>query len=110
MSLLINGMDMPKCCDDCPFYDSAGFCALDPTREFEDYNHKRPDDCALVEIPTPHGDLIDRSELLNQYKPDPEEEHLMKTENPIAYQLMDKIADKVTESINSVKAIIEAED
>ena len=64
MSLLINGVDVPRCCCDCFLYDSAGFCALDPTREFEDYNHKRPDDCALVEIPTPHGDLIDRDDLL----------------------------------------------
>lgn len=68
MSLLINGLDMPKCCCDCSLYDSAGFCALDPTRGFEDYNHKRPDDCTLVEIPTPHGDLIDRDDLLAYFE------------------------------------------
>lgn len=68
MSILIKGMDMPKCCCDCLLYDSAGFCASDPTREFEDYNHKRPDDCPLSEMPTPHGDLIDRDYLLNHSK------------------------------------------
>lgn len=66
MSLLIKGVDVPRCCCDCFLYDSAGFCALDPTREFEDYNHKRPDDCTLVEIPTPHGRLIDADRLIHR--------------------------------------------
>lgn len=117
MSLLIdNDMNLPNSCSKCPLkYSSYDmYCCRTIYGDgsivcVDSYTERRNPACPLVEIPTPHGDLIDRSELLNQYKPDPEEEHLMKTENPIAYKMMDKIVDKVTESINSVKAIIEAE-
>ena len=30
-------------------------------------NISRPDWCPLVEVKTPHGDLVDRSELLAEY-------------------------------------------
>ena len=110
MSLLINGMDMPISCTECPCYDDMETCFCNVLDSYcEQYKTERHPNCPLVEVHTPHGDLIDRNELLNQYKPDPIEEQLMKLENPIAYQMMDKIVDKVTESINSVKAIIEAE-
>lgn len=46
MSILIKGLDMPKGCDEtCPLY-LAGQCC-------------EGCDCPLVEIPTPHGRLID---------------------------------------------------
>lgn len=110
MSLLITGVDMPKNGRITIELASEETGTNIIARITDDKTGKLIEHKGAVVIHTPHGDLIDRSELLNQYKPDPEEEHLMKTENPIAYQLMDKIADKVTESINSVKAIIEAEE
>ena len=70
MSILIRGMEMPKCCEYCRFsyalpngdYDIYVKCAalnrLIPT----DDKLKR-DDCPLIELPT-HGDLIDRDDLL----------------------------------------------
>lgn len=53
MSILIKGMEMPKDCWQCPFEK----CVL---RVLVD----RHPDCPLVEVPTPHGRLID-ADVLN---------------------------------------------
>ena len=72
MSILIERLDMPNYCGNCllslkgktegyvvcNFYYQAGET---PFRE------KRRD-CPLIEIPTPHGDLIDIDVLKNQKK------------------------------------------
>lgn len=52
MALLIKGMDMPNGCHDC----------LIPCDKMV-YEQSRPNDCPLVEIPTPHGRLIDESKI-----------------------------------------------
>ena len=50
MNILIKGMDMPKGCDEtCPLY-LAGQCC-------------EGCDCPLIEIPTPHGRLIDENDV-----------------------------------------------
>lgn len=56
MSILIKGMEMPEHCGYCRFrYD--GIChALQKTQ----YSME---ECPLVPVPTPHGDLIDRNKL-----------------------------------------------
>lgn len=56
MSILIKGMSKPKTCDDC----------IVPLSKC-DYLQKRADDCPIIEIPTPHGRLIDASELIKSY-------------------------------------------
>lgn len=61
MSVLIKGMVMPKNCFQCQIKkgcDNAWY--LD--------TENRPDNCPLVEVPTPHGDLIDRQKLLEDNK------------------------------------------
>lgn len=69
MSLLINGMDMPKNCLLCPCCAGEGtgmgrqhYCQAigDEPCVSEDY---RPENCPLSEIPTPHGRLIDADAL-----------------------------------------------
>ena len=69
MSLIIKGMKMPKSCDSCDLiqFDDEGLeahCPLSPYYRWcgtpPDY---RPEGCPLVEIPTPHGRLIDADEL-----------------------------------------------
>ena len=73
MSILIKGLIMPSCCDGCTFSDWSNLhqtascklhdydpCFADHSREYTD---KRADFCPLVEIPEPHGDLIDRDAL-----------------------------------------------
>lgn len=68
MSILIKGMEMPMCCDDCPVFDDNGdypTCIL--TGLSKGYNfpifEKRMDNCPLIEVPTPQGRLIDADAL-----------------------------------------------
>lgn len=49
MSILIKGMEKPMSCDDC----------IVPLSKC-DFLQRRADECPIVEIPTSHGDLIDR--------------------------------------------------
>lgn len=73
MSVLIKGMAMPETCEKCMFckwsnLHQTGACTLhdwEPTgADFsEDYLSKRADWCPLVEIPSKHGDLIDRDNV-----------------------------------------------
>lgn len=68
-SVLIKGISMPENCEECPCYraDSMnGVHAYQCNITFKVSNWgltERPSDCPLVEVKTPHGDLIDRDEL-----------------------------------------------
>lgn len=66
MSVLIKGMVMPKACEWCRFISGGleWYCDVGKMRIY-DYKsiHK---DCPLVEVPTPHGDLIDRDDLIDE--------------------------------------------
>lgn len=60
MSVLIKGMEMPHSCASC-LWEFQNYCYLINDRvESCDRNTK----CPLVELPTPHGRLIDADELL----------------------------------------------
>ena len=61
MSILIKGMEMPKTCNDCGLRDSFDCWITDSYIEAR--FSKRNEDCPLVEIPTPHGRLIDADKL-----------------------------------------------
>lgn len=79
MSILINGMDMPKDCAGCAlsyYYDGynggygwnpSGYMCRKLKRLIKEdekkRNYPRPSDCPLVEVPTPHGRLIDADTL-----------------------------------------------
>lgn len=73
MSLLIQNMDMPCMCCLCPCHDwdvetDRYYClALKGEPRIIDENTRR-DDCPLVEIPTPHGRLIDADVACKKYK------------------------------------------
>lgn len=63
MSVLIKGMDMPKSCRECPCSSWEGsaekprsFCHA--TKDHNETTNGR-EACPLVEVPTPHGRLID---------------------------------------------------
>ena len=73
MSIIIKGFDMPKSCGECEFnYNLEGGsyewweCVIlhDDINQFD----TRRTDCPLIEIPTPHGRLIDGDELKNILK------------------------------------------
>lgn len=65
MSILIKGMKMPKDCIKCPFCllaDGHWKCLADGS--FADFGGTcRPPKCQLIEVPTPHGRLIDADAL-----------------------------------------------
>lgn len=70
MSVIIKGMDMPTNCADCQLsvnaYDevtgeSMRMC-LARSKSYPKTIHRRLD-CPLIEIPTPHGRLIDEDEI-----------------------------------------------
>ena len=64
MSVLVKGMKMPKGCHSgCPLTDSDAFTCQITGKDIVLYDEDtitcRPSWCPLVEVPTPHGDLID---------------------------------------------------
>ena len=59
MSILIKGMEMPKCCLLCPLSVLNGERLYCEVTKDEVLRAKKPSDCPLVPVP-PHGDLIDR--------------------------------------------------
>ena len=55
MSILIKGIAMPKESWDCPCHDGeTGWCKVTGSS-----CEPIPKDCPLVEVPTPHGRLVD---------------------------------------------------
>ena len=63
MSVLIKGVEMPKTCHDCRLYEAdIYFCeAADRDVVMDDAyaDNGRCSFCPLVEVPTPHGRLVD---------------------------------------------------
>lgn len=70
MSFFIKGMEIPKRCGLCPCFHAEHpmYCqAIKADKEkriVAPYGLPRPDWCPLVEIPTLHGDLVDRDKLM----------------------------------------------
>lgn len=75
MSVLIKDMKMPESCLACPMREQGTihewelYCGLtgDYIGHWDDKslnNGHRPDVCPLVEVPTPHGPLIDADEII----------------------------------------------
>ena len=63
MGVYIPNMEKPKDCSECILADKHlnGLC------EAKYYCRLEADNCPLIEIPTPHGRLIDASELIKSY-------------------------------------------
>lgn len=64
MSILIKGMEMPKDCTRCFFRDGP-WCSAKMRMPvgYESIHDIRNEDCPLVDVPTPHGKLVDADEL-----------------------------------------------
>ena len=63
MSVLIKGMKMPRSCWECPLFDDKSMQCLILRCEIRTDQAMTASCCPLVEVPTPHRDLIDRDEL-----------------------------------------------
>lgn len=66
MSILIKSMEMPISCANCPLRcydrDDQKFCGA--TGNAIRYELSRPENCPLIEVPEPHGRLIDADALI----------------------------------------------
>ena len=110
MSVLIKGMKMPKGCLACPFMSLGGdgcmmWCKwLDgPLSEWSKRGGKwRHPDCPLIEVPTPHGPLIDADEIIEvQMLDEMYEEWTLKTMS---------VAEYIAFAADTPPTIIEAEE
>ena len=63
MSILIKGLDMPMSCGEC----GEVWCEHWHYSWNLPYESYKSPDCPLVEIPTPHGRLIDADELIEAH-------------------------------------------
>lgn len=63
MSILIKKMEMPKGCWACPFAVGKHYECLFTKKSSNCGLITRPSDCPLIEVPTPHGRLIDKDKL-----------------------------------------------
>ena len=106
MSVLIRGMKMPKECRECyllEYYEYLGETQCSVTRRMLAERGKpisfdgRPSWCPLVEVPEPHGRLIDAEKLKNEYPHDTDWDYPVNTN---CY---------VCESIDNAPTVIEAE-
>ena len=76
MSVLIRGMEMPKCCADCPLNYDQMACIVTGTRWWSDTvvlmdfgsDKERLYDCPLVEVKEPHGRLGDLDKLKAKFR------------------------------------------
>ena len=65
--------EIPNCCGRCPCFHAEHpmYCqavkADKNKRIYAPYGEGRPDWCPLIEVPTPHGELVDRGELMDIY-------------------------------------------
>ena len=58
MSIIIKGMDMPKSCWECGMFG----CSLNERLK---HVETRNPECPLIEIPSPHGRLIDADDFID---------------------------------------------
>ena len=100
MSILIKGMEMPEKCGSCDLFhaESPMHCTVVKGHKTvgAPYGMPRPDWCPLIEIPEPHGDLIDRDALLD----------MVRDVNTDYYC---EVLGVTVEDIDSVPTVIEAE-
>lgn len=104
MSILIKGMEMPPSCRYCDFRHMSltqnAFCtAAHETIDYMDERTKRLDKCPLVEVPTPHGRLIDADDA-----------HIDADERGFDFWACDADIDSAQEFLKAQPTIIEAEE
>ena len=69
MSILIKGnVHLPRSCRDCPFNYSGVCIASANCLKTKSFMKARNPDCPIIEIPTPHGRLIDADRFLDWLK------------------------------------------
>lgn len=66
MGVYVKNMSMPKCCKECDFCDyEQGNCLANEEQNTLPHDGKKKDWCPLVEVPEPHGRLIDENNVVD---------------------------------------------
>lgn len=68
MSVLIKGMEMPKHCIDCPMKNEEDDCLVQELQHWKDWDSMKAG-CPLVDVPVPHGRLIDVENVKSKMLP-----------------------------------------
>lgn len=99
MSVLIKGMEMPKTCIMCWFSPICPVWVKEVSR-YKGYDNRLPN-CPLIEVPTPHGRLIDIETLKDDMAV------LLERNGKLIYEWL---AYRVEDTIDDQATIIEAEE
>lgn len=98
---MIKGMDMSTACNKCPFHNAYICTAKGSPVSLQIYlKDKKPFDCPLVEIPTPHDKLIDKRPIIKFIQ-----DGLNRKYNPFGYDAVEILSE-----IEFAPTIIEAEE
>lgn len=62
MGVYVKGMEMPKHCMNCKFIDGYDDCKVQEWKDWDSWDEMKAG-CPLVNVPTPHGRLIDADRL-----------------------------------------------
>lgn len=99
MSVLIKGMEIPKSCDKCPLKTYVGVDLLGCKITgymfyvwdvgFGDKPYIRHESCQLIEVPEPHGRLIDADDMIKRAKKwqDSPDDYIQRRNKDIVYYL-----------------------
>ena len=69
MSVTIKGIEMPKKCSECYVCCNYMYVKIQKHPTIASYIDPRPDWCPLIEIPVPHGRLIDINDVISAKRP-----------------------------------------
>ncbi len=99
MSILIKGMKMPESCCVCPVNMERCNYGYEYLRDHPELYERRAENCPIVEVPTPHGRLID-ADAFEATVQDLWMENEISNSDWIGFR----------ETLNSIPTIIEAEE
>ena len=112
MSVLINGIDVPKNCGRCfAFDDYTGGCNLYSNGVVNRYNiasNSKPDWCELVELP-PHGRLIDADKMAESVKTQVSFVKMLGSKEPILAEIADEWEKGILQEIANAPTVLEVE-
>lgn len=114
MSVLIKGMEMPDHCIRCPFMISrdGDDCILqneEANESFENWEQMKKN-CPLVDVKTPHGDLIDRDATIKQWGLDKATKYGNETAEQQYFSYSTMMMYEIADILYDAPTVIEAED
>lgn len=117
MSVLIKDMEVPKNCLTCKLRGDGSdskyvwdcpFTGLEYTRE--EGETRRLDDCPLVEIPAPHGRLIDADATMKQWGIDKATKYGNETSEQRHFSYSTMMMYEIADIFDDAPTVIEAEE